>query len=85
MANKDSFPQYRKYSNNKSFFKIVSEREFIEHKVLGRYYEQIHIKAQQYPEMVLIQDLLQLQNEHILPSTEEEYEEVKSSYEPFSF
>ena len=84
MEFKNDFPQYRKYSNNKSFFKITSEREFIEHKIIGRYYEHIHIVAKQYPEMVFIQDLLQLKQIDFLISNEHEFEEVAETHEAFN-
>jgi hypothetical protein len=84
MEFKNDFPQYRKYNNNKSFFKIISEREFIEHKVIGKYYEHIHIIAKQYPEMVFIQDLLTLERPDFLVSDEEEFEGVKNTYRAFN-
>jgi hypothetical protein len=33
-----SYPQYRKYKNNKAYFKIISEKEWEEIQVLGTKY-----------------------------------------------
>ena len=83
MEFKKNFPQYRKYNNDQSFFQILSEREFIEHKIIGRYYEHIHIVARQYPEMVFIHDLLNYEQPSILESNEKEFETVKTNYKAF--
>lgn len=71
------FPQYRKYSNNKNFFKIISPKEFEEIQVIGS--KKLHRKviATQFPEMNLIIDLVTLANEFILKSDEIEYEGMK--------
>jgi|JI10StandDraft_1071094.scaffolds.fasta_scaffold67042_2 hypothetical protein len=71
------FPQYRKYSNNKNFFKINSPKEFEEIQVIGS--KKLHRKvvATQFPEMNLIIDLVTLANEFILRSDEGEFEELK--------
>jgi hypothetical protein len=52
------FPQYRRYSNNSSYFKIVDERNFIELQFVGEKVLQHHIHALQYPEMLRIQEML---------------------------
>ena len=52
------FPQYRKYSNGQSYFKIVSETEIIELKIIGSMYALYHIHAKILPERVMIADLL---------------------------
>jgi len=70
------FPQYRKYSNNKNFFKINSPKEFEEIQVIGS--KKLHRKvvATQFPEMNLIIDLVTLANEFIHNSSQNEFDEL---------
>ena len=46
------FPQYRKYKNIETYFKIISEKEFEEISSLGNKYVKHSIVAEQYPEML---------------------------------
>ena len=39
------FPLYRKYSNNKSYFKVLNEIEFEELKFIGQKIELYKVKA----------------------------------------
>ncbi|MBK6833539.1 MAG: hypothetical protein IPG89_04390 [Bacteroidetes bacterium] len=70
------FPQYRKYSNNKNFFKINSPKEFEEIQVIGS--KKLHRKvvATQFPEMNLIIDLVTLANEFMINSSQNEFDEL---------
>ncbi|MDC0338160.1 hypothetical protein OAN33_01350 [Flavobacteriales bacterium] len=52
------FPQYRKYKNIETYFKIISEKEFEEISSLGNKYVKHSIVAKQYPEMLRIKDML---------------------------
>lgn len=52
------FPQYRRYLNGHSYFKILSATEFEEIKVVGTRRIKHHVIARQYPERVFINDLL---------------------------
>ena len=52
------FPQYRRYKNGLSYFKILSEMEFEEVKIVGEKRIVQHVVANQYPEKVFINDLL---------------------------
>lgn len=52
------FPQYRRYKNGLSYFKILSLTEFEEIKVIGKKHMLQHVVAHQYPEKVFINDLL---------------------------
>ena len=72
------FPQYRKYSNNKNFFKINSPKEFEEIQVIGA--KKLHRKviATQFPEMNLILDLVSFANEFVLMSESEEFEGIRN-------
>ncbi len=52
------FPQYRKYKNIETYFKIILEKEFEELSSLGNKYVKNSIVAEQYPEILRIQDML---------------------------
>lgn len=52
------FPQYRKLSNHKSFYKIFSENSFEEIQLVGFSYISTSTKATKYPEIIRIQDML---------------------------
>ena len=52
------FPQYRKYKNIETYFKIISENEFEEISSLGNKCIKHRIIARQYPEILRIQDML---------------------------
>lgn len=52
------FPQYRKYKNIETYFKIISEKKFEELSLFGNKFVKHSIDAKQYPEMLRIQDML---------------------------
>lgn len=52
------FPQYRRYKNGLSYFKILSVDEFEEIRIVGSKSMVSHVVANQYPEKVFINDLL---------------------------
>jgi hypothetical protein len=52
------FPVYRKYKNNKSYFKIINPRLFEEIQVIGSKRIVTEIEARLYPEMMFIRDLV---------------------------
>ena len=52
------FPQYRRYKNGLSYFKILSLTEFEEIQVIGEKLLVNRVIAGQYPEKVFINDLL---------------------------
>jgi hypothetical protein len=68
------FPQYRKYLNGQSYFKIISAEELIELKLTGRFYEihTLHVKI--LPDRNLMHDLLYDYNSFGLEINEKEYE-----------
>jgi hypothetical protein len=73
MMVKMKFPQYRKYSNNKHFFKIISETEFEEISFIGnKIIHQNHI-AKILPDRNFINDLLIDIGNFCELSNEEEY------------
>ena len=58
MSNKGTdFPQYRKLSNNKVYYKILNQREFDEIQIIGSKAQLFTTQAKQYPEILKIQDL----------------------------
>lgn len=81
MSNKvTDFPQYRKLSNNKVFYRINNDRNFDEIKIVGTK-AQIHsIEAIQYPEILRIQDLIFYSIEGFNPSDQKEFNELLDHY-----
>lgn len=67
---------YRKYANDKSFFKIVSPEKFEEKQVVGRKVFHHIIEAKIYPDKLRIQDMIENTNNQWLESSEEEYNNV---------
>ncbi len=58
MADKDNFPVYRKYEDDKVWFKIISQNEFEELKISGNYFSINLYKANILPDRNFIQDLI---------------------------
>lgn len=52
------FPQYRRYKNGLSYFKITSESQFTEIKRLGKNWDEFHFVAKILPDRNFIQDML---------------------------
>ena len=76
--NKDNFfPQYRKLSNEKAFYKIVDERNFEEIQLIGSKKLIYSTYAEQYPEILRIKDMLNCLNDFFIISTEEEWNNIK--------
>jgi hypothetical protein len=76
----DVFPQYRKYTHTNTFFKIVSEREFEELSFVGSQLFHLTIKADQYPEYMRIQDMLNCEGGAWEEISAETYENKKASH-----
>ena len=68
-----TFPTYRKYKNNKNFFKIINENEFEEISFIGSKVIVTKHLAKILPDRNLITDLLH-DNNFSNQSTKEEYE-----------
>lgn len=73
MENNNDYPIYRKLSNKRSFYKILSDREFEEIQMIGTKNKRYKHEAKQYPEMLYIQDLVRFAHGGILESCEEEW------------
>lgn len=69
------FPQYRKYKNNKHFFKIISHAEFDEIHFIGTKVIVTKHHAKILPDRNLIQDLLHDVGKTCELSSEEEYKQ----------
>jgi len=81
MSNKGTdFPQYRKLSNNKVYYRIRNEREFDEIQLIGKNAQLFNIEAKQYPEMLRIKDLISYTQDGFESSTEEEFEKMLEMY-----
>jgi hypothetical protein len=52
------FPEYRRYKNKQSYFKILSEEEFVEYKLIGKRMESHRFKAKILPDRNYINDML---------------------------
>ena len=71
--NEITFPVFRKYKNNKHFFKIISENEFDEISFIGSKVIVTKHLAKILPDRNLISDLLH-DNNFAEKSNQEEYE-----------
>ena len=70
------FPQYRKLSNGLAYYKILDEKSFEELQIVGNKVVKHFVKAQKYPEMLKIKDLLSDKNRY-LNSTDKEYDAIQ--------
>ena len=68
------FPLFRKYPNDKSYFKILSDQEFIEYTLVGQYYSVNVIKASILPDRNYLMDLIENTDKNYLVISEEEFE-----------
>jgi hypothetical protein len=79
------FPVYRKLSDNKTFYKIHSPKNFLEIKLMGKFYFRNEIEAKQFPEMLLINDMIKLEVGGWIAIDEIEFEEfykfIEKNYE----
>lgn len=69
------FPQYRKYENDLSYFKIIAADRFTELKFMGSKYQLIEKVATVYPDRVFINDLLEVISPYTKVISEQEFEE----------
>jgi len=78
-TNKVIYPQYRKYSNSKSYFKIISNSHFEEIQVLGDKLTLHNFKAKILPDRNYIFDLTFNYNPHWIKIDQAEYEALKKT------
>ena len=65
------FPQYRKLFNEKAFYKIIDDRHFEEIQLVGSRKMTYSFTAEKYPEILRIQDMLNLESGYLECSPEE--------------
>lgn len=77
--NKDNlFPQFRKLSNEKAFYKIIDERNFEEIQLVGSKKLIYQTYAEQYPEILRIQDMLNCLDGLFIIISENEWGELNN-------
>ena len=52
------FPLYRKSKDSKNFFKILSNKEFVQLKVMGSKVRKFQYQFDKYPEIMTIMDMI---------------------------
>lgn len=75
MHKNTDFPQYRKLSNGRTFYKILDDRNFVEIQLMGSKKISHTIKATKYPEMLRIKEMLDLVEPFEL-ATENDFNEL---------
>lgn len=78
MNSKNIFPIFRKYKNEKSFFKIISKTEFEEIKFLKDKAEIHYFKAKILPDFNFISDMINDYKLYWENSSEKEFKKAKS-------
>ena len=73
------FPQYRKYTNGGSYFKIISDREFIELQIVGANVLEHRVIAHQFPEQRTILDMLEMDQDRWETISSFEFEKMWNS------
>lgn len=73
----EEFPVYRKYTNNKNYFKIINTNEFIEISVIGKQVLLKKTEAKIYPDKLFILDLINC-IPPILKISEEEFSSIEN-------
>ena len=72
------FPVYRKYKNNKSYFKIINAHEFEQIQVVGAKKIVSHTQAKLFPEKSFVHNLIFNYEEIVEEITEREYIKVRN-------
>lgn len=70
-----NFPIYRKYSHDKTFFRINSKENFDELNIIGSFYIYRNQQAQIFPEFTMIIDMIENQNNNWKKISENEFED----------
>lgn len=73
MDQRISYPLYRKYANEKNFFKIISAEEFEELSLIGGKWHLNHFKAKILPDRNFIHDLTLNDKKNIIEIDSNEY------------
>lgn len=73
------FPVYRKYKNNKTYFKIIHPRLFEEIQLIGSKKVIKQTEAKLYPEVLFVNDLVLNYEDRAEVISQEEYDSVKET------
>jgi hypothetical protein len=73
------FPVYRKYKNNKTYFKIIHPRLLEEIQLIGSKKVIKQTEAKLYPEVLFVNDLLLNYGEMAVEIGKDEYDLVKGN------
>ena len=73
-----SFPVFRKYEGDFSFFKITSPNSFIELKDMGDRETLFTFKAKILPDFQFITDMINFHNNHWIDCSESEFNHILS-------
>lgn len=65
------FPQFRKLKNGRSYYRIDAANEFTELQQVGSKWLKYEFKVAQYPDKMLLQDMLQQQDPYLVVSAGE--------------
>ncbi|MFO0322972.1 MAG: hypothetical protein ACK504_11170 [Bacteroidota bacterium] len=68
-----NFPLFRKYFNNKNYFKILSENEFVEISLIGNKVLSKKHEAKIFPDKIFISDLIEALQHHVIKISKEEF------------
>lgn len=71
-----NFPQYRKYKNGKSFFKIISPTEWEEIQIIGSQKTNHHFEVKILPDRNFINDMLFDYENNWIKIEENEYNDI---------
>jgi hypothetical protein len=78
MMKKSTYPAYRKYPHNRTFFKVISSEMFEELQIIGKHYILKIVEAKILPDRNFIQDLTFDYKNNWIEITETEYNERKN-------
>ena len=71
------FPLFRKYSNNKSYFKVLDDQSFEEIQIIGSKILLFNFAAKIMPDRFLVRDMIELKDGRWLEIDESEYLEIR--------
>jgi len=74
MSTSKSFPIYRKYEHERTFFKITSTATFTQLDIIGDGYMVYEFRVNVHPDRMLILDMIEMEGDAWLESSEQEYE-----------
>jgi hypothetical protein len=72
------FPLFRKYSHDRTFFKINSPNDFEELTIIGTWYIYRHFEVKIFSDRVFIQDMIVNDKNHWIESSDEEFQLKKT-------